>query len=98
MFSGGLLALNEADFRAAIAELPRAPLPASAALTAAATALAAGAVSSNGEARRLIAQGGLYLNDIRVAAADDPLPEPVHGRFWVLRTGKKNVRIVERAD
>jgi tyrosyl-tRNA synthetase len=98
VFSGGLLALNEADFRAAIAELPRAPLPASAAVTAAATALAAGAVSSNGEARRLIAQGGLYVNDIRVAAVDDLLPEPVHGRFWVMRTGKKNVRIVERAD
>ena len=55
-------------------------------------------MSSNGEARRLIAQGGLYCNDIRVAAADDVLPVPVHGRFWVLRTGKKNVRIVERAD
>ena len=98
VFSGGLLSLSEADFRAAIAELPLSPLPASATQTAAATALAAGAVSSNGEARRLIAQGGLYLNDIRVAAADDPLPEPVHGRYWVLRTGKKNVRIVERAD
>jgi tyrosyl-tRNA synthetase len=98
VFSGGLLALNEADFRAAIAELPRTPLPASTTGTAGATALAAGAVSSNGEARRLIAQGGLYVNDIRVGAADDPLPEPVHGRFWVLRTGKKNVRIVERAD
>jgi tyrosyl-tRNA synthetase len=98
VFSGGLLALDEADFRAAIAELPRAAVPPAAALTAAATALAAGAVSSNGEARRLIAQGGLYVNDIRVTAADDPLPEPVHGRFWVVRTGKKNVRIVERAD
>ena len=44
--------------------------------TAAETAVAAGAVSSNGEARRLIAQGGLYCNDIRVAAADEVLPVP----------------------
>jgi tyrosyl-tRNA synthetase len=95
VFSGGLLSLGEADFRAAIAELPRAPLPASAAVTAAATALAAGAVSSNGEARRLIAQGGLYFNDLRVASADDPLPEPVHGRFWVLRTGKKKYALLQ---
>jgi tyrosyl-tRNA synthetase len=98
VFSGGLVGLDEAAFRAAIAELPRATLPVSSTTTAAGAAVAAGAVSSNGEARRLIAQGGLYYNDIRVAAADEPLPEPVHGRYWVLRTGKKNVRIVERAD
>ena len=95
VFSGGLLSLDEAGFVAAIAELPRATLASSTALTAAGTAIAAGAVSSNGEARRLIAQGGLYVNDRRVAAPDDPLPDPVHGRFWVVRTGKKNVRIVE---
>jgi tyrosyl-tRNA synthetase len=96
VFSGGLLSLGEDDFRAAIAELPRSTIDGSI-LTAAATAIASGAVSSNGEARRLIAQGGLYVNDQRVGAADDPLPDPVHGRYWVLRTGKKNVRIVERA-
>jgi tyrosyl-tRNA synthetase len=98
VFSGGLLSLDEAGFLAAIAELPRSPLPASSTATAASAALAAGAVASNGEARRLIAQGGLYVNDIRVAAADEALPAPVHGRYWVLRTGKKNVRIVERAE
>jgi tyrosyl-tRNA synthetase len=97
VFSGGLLALDEPSFRAAIAELPLTTLPASSAVTAAATAIAAGAVSSNSEARRLIAQGGLYVNDRRVATPDERLPEPVHDRFWVLRTGKKNVRIVERA-
>ena len=58
-----------------------------------ATAVASGAASSNGEARRLIAQGGLYVNDRRVEGFDDPL----HGRYWVVRTGKKNVRIVEWA-
>jgi hypothetical protein len=29
---------------------------------------------------------------------EEALPAPVHGRFWVVRTGKKNVRIVERAE
>jgi tyrosyl-tRNA synthetase len=98
VFSGGLLSLDEAGFLAAIAKLPRASVPGSSLGGAAGTAVAAGAVTSNGEARRLIAQGGLYYNDQRVASPDDPLPAPVHGRFWVLRTGKKNVRIVERAD
>jgi tyrosyl-tRNA synthetase len=65
--------------------------------TAAATAVAMGAVSSNGEARRLVSQGGLYINDERVTDPNAPLPEPLHGRFWVVRTGKKNTRILERA-
>ena len=30
-------------------------------------------------------------------AGGAPLPEPLHGRFWVIRTGKKNTRILERA-
>ena len=65
--------------------------------TAAATAVAIGAVSSNGEARRLVSQGGLYINGERVTDPNAPLPDPLHGRFWVIRTGKKNTRILERA-
>jgi tyrosyl-tRNA synthetase len=52
---------------------------------------------SNGEARRLVSQGGLYINDERVTDPNAPLPEPLHGRYWVIRTGKKNTRILERA-
>jgi tyrosyl-tRNA synthetase len=65
--------------------------------TAAGTAVASGAASSNGEARRLVSQGGLYINDERITDPNAPVPEPLHGRFWVVRTGKKNTRIVERA-
>jgi tyrosyl-tRNA synthetase len=65
--------------------------------TAAGAAVAVGAVSSNGEARRLVSQGGLYINDERVTDPAAPLPDPLHGRFWVIRTGKKNTRILERA-
>jgi tyrosyl-tRNA synthetase len=96
VFSGGLLSLSEADFRAAIEGLTVVAVPGPE-TGAGATAVAAGAASSNGEARRLIAQGGLYVNDRRVEGFDDPLPGPVHGRYWVVRTGKKNVRIVERS-
>ena len=96
MFSGGLLSLSEADFGAAIQGLTVVALDGPV-TGSGATAVASGAASSNGEARRLIAQGGLYVNDRRVEGFDDPLPAPVHGRYWVVRTGKKNVRIVERA-
>ncbi|MFL5769346.1 MAG: tyrosine--tRNA ligase [Chloroflexota bacterium] len=98
VFSGGLLSLDEAGFGAAIGELPRSSLDAAQRLSAGVAAVAAGAAASNGEARRLISQGGLYVNDERIASFDQPLPDAVHGRYWVLRTGKKNVRIVERAD
>jgi tyrosyl-tRNA synthetase len=81
VFSGGLLGLSEADFQAAIQGLTVVALDGPVA-GAGATAVAAGAASSNGEARRLIAQGGLYVNDRRVEGFDDPLPGPVHGRYW----------------
>jgi tyrosyl-tRNA synthetase len=60
-------------------------------------ALAIGIVSgqyaSNGEARRAIQQGGLSINDERVAAADSTVPAPIDGRYLVLRAGKKSMRI-----
>ena len=96
VFSGGLLGLSEADFGAAIQGLTVVALDGPE-TSSGATAVASGAASSNSEARRLISQGGLYVNDRRVEGFDDPLPAPVHGRYWVVRTGKKNVRIVERA-
>ena len=96
VFSVGLVGLGPEAFQAAIQGLPivrlEGPLAGSGS-----TAVASGAASSNGEARRLIAQGGLYVNDRRVESFDDTLPAPVNERYWVVRTGKKNVRIVERA-
>jgi tyrosyl-tRNA synthetase len=59
-------------------------------------ALASGLVASRGEGRRLISQGGLSINDERVAAADAPLPEPIDGRFYVVRAGKRRVRVGRR--
>jgi tyrosyl-tRNA synthetase len=63
-----------------------------------ATAIAAGAYPSKGEARRQMANGGFYVNNLRVTDPAAPLPEPLHGRFWVVRTGKRNVRLVEPAE
>ena len=35
------------------------------------------------------ANGGFYVNNLRVTDPTAPLPEPLHGRFWVVRTGKR---------
>jgi tyrosyl-tRNA synthetase len=56
-------------------------------------ALASGQYTSNGEARRAIAGGGLSINDERVKEPEDAVPAPIAGRYLVLRAGKKSLRI-----
>ena len=66
-------------------------------LTHAALAAKVGLAASNGEASRLIKQGGLYFNDRRVT--DDralvALSEAIGGQVMVLRKGQRDRRIVK---
>jgi tyrosyl-tRNA synthetase len=59
-------------------------------------AVDAGLYTSRGEARRAIAQGGFTIDGTRIASLDDPLPEPVAGRYHLLRAGKKRLVVVRR--
>jgi tyrosyl-tRNA synthetase len=61
--------------------------------SALALAVASGMYGSTGDARRTIQQGGLSINDERVAAPDVKVPAPIAGRYLVLRSGKKSLRI-----
>ena len=59
--------------------------------------VAAGLVKSKGDARRTVAEGGAYLNNVRV---EDPELRPteadlVAGSWLVLRRGKKNFAGIE---
>ena len=56
-----------------------------------------GLASSLGDARRAIAEGGLYVNNERVSDGDAEVPASalLHGRFLVLRRGKRNLAGVE---
>jgi tyrosyl-tRNA synthetase len=76
--------------------LPHFVLPREALETALGAAIGSNAYSSNGEARRGMQGGGFYVNDVRVVDPNGPLPDPLFGRFWLVRTGKKNLRLVER--
>ncbi len=96
-FSGGPLedpSLLEAFYR----ELDRFDFT-EADLRAGALALgvSSGLYRSNGEARRAISQGGFSINGQRIAGPDDAVPEPVAGRFLVLRHGRRTLRIGRRA-
>jgi tyrosyl-tRNA synthetase len=61
-----------------------------------AVAVASGLYASAGEARRAIAQGGLTIDDERVAAIDAPVPAPVDGEWLVLRAGKRRLAVGRR--
>ena len=56
-----------------------------------------GLVASKSAARRTIKEGGAYVNNVKVTA-EDAVPEAgdlLHGRWLVLRRGKKNLAAVE---
>jgi tyrosyl-tRNA synthetase len=96
---GELRDLDAATLAAAIAEVPRASVPGPPdGLPSVADLMAAtGIVASKSAARRAIAEGGAYLNNVKVTA-EDATPgagDLLHGRFLVLRRGKRTVGGVE---
>jgi tyrosyl-tRNA synthetase len=54
-------------------------------------------VRSKGEARRLIAGGGIYANNVRVGDESErvSLADAIDGQFLVLRKGKKTYHVVQ---
>jgi tyrosyl-tRNA synthetase len=60
------------------------------------TLVRTGLAKSKGEARRTIDQGGVYVNNVRVADADRALgpSDLLHDRYVVLRKGRRDVHIV----
>jgi tyrosyl-tRNA synthetase len=97
-FTQDLATLSIDDLAAMRDQVPHVVVARDALADALGTAIAAGAYSSKGEARRQMANGGFYVNNERITDPASPLPPPLHDRFWVVRTGKRNVRLVERAE
>ncbi|MEU9394272.1 tyrosine--tRNA ligase [Streptomyces sp. NPDC048324] len=59
-----------------------------------------GLVASKSAARRTVKEGGAYVNNVKVAS-EDAVPDKedlLHGRWLVLRRGKKNLAAVEVAS
>jgi len=95
VFSRRLPELGDATLAFAFEQLPHAVVaPVDVAAGPVGLSVAAGLYASNGEARRAIAQGGLSVNEQRVTGVDATLPEPIAGRFLVLRSGKRSYWIV----
>jgi tyrosyl-tRNA synthetase len=92
---GDLAELDERTLAAALSELPKAQVSelAPVADLLAATEL----VPSKSAARRTIKEGGAYLNNAKVES-EDAVPaasDLLHGRWLVLRRGKRNLGAVE---
>jgi tyrosyl-tRNA synthetase len=94
------LAMSSPDMIAAAAAwLPSIRVPASQfahGMSAAQISVSSNTHPSLSAARRSISQGGFYINEERITDPDDvaAVPEPVAGKYYVLRSGKKNYRIL----
>jgi tyrosyl-tRNA synthetase len=94
---GELSDLDAQTLAAALAELPRAevrgPTP-----TIGELLVATGLADSRTAARRTVADGGAYLNNQRVADSEMVPGDGhlLHGRWFVLRRGKRSLAAVER--
>jgi len=97
LFGGGELAgLDEPTLAAALAEVPRVEIsgevpPFTDML------VASGLVPSRSAARRTVAEGGAYLNNSKITdeARVPGTAELLHGRWLVLRRGKRNIAAIE---
>ena len=95
---GDLASLDAATLEAAFAGLPRAAIPGSDGMPSVLDLLVASGLSdSRGAARRVLSEGGAYVNNERVA---DPATIPdraslLAGRWLLLRRGKRSLAVAE---
>ena len=100
MFGGDLSGLDGATLEDVFSEVPSTELPRATlgAETSLVEALVdSGVFASKGEARKMIKNGGLYLNNERVNDTNARLTEDclIAGRIAVVRKGKKNYHLLK---
>jgi len=95
---GELTELDEPTLAAALREASIAELPSGGPDAITDLLVASGLSASKGAARRTIAEGGVSVNNVRIES-DEWVPRPadfLHGKWLVLRRGKRNIAGVER--
>jgi tyrosyl-tRNA synthetase len=95
---GELSQLDEPTLAAALREAAVAELKHGGPDTITDLLVASGLSGSKGAARRTIGEGGAYVNNVRIDS-EEWVPQPadfLHGRWLVLRRGKRNIAGVER--
>ncbi|CAB4878187.1 unannotated protein [freshwater metagenome] len=95
---GELNELDEATLSSALAELPRTTVSKKEEIPSWVDLLAAtGVVDSKSAARRIVKEGGAYLNNVKVTAEDFALSKSdfLCGKYAILRKGKRDLAAVE---
>ena len=92
---GDLVDLDEATLAAAVSELPHVQVSELGLITDLFAAV--DLVASKSAARRTVKEGGAYVNNVKVTAEDAvaTADELLHGRWLVLRRGKRNLAVIE---
>lgn len=86
---GDLAELDASTLAAAIAELPSTQAAPAAPITQ--LLVETGLVASISAGRRAIAEGGVYLNNVKVSDENATLGELLHHKYSILRRGKKTL-------
>jgi tyrosyl-tRNA synthetase len=94
--NGDLSVLDEQTLAAATAELPSASVDGTG-LGIIDLLVASGLSDSKSAARRVVGEGGAYVNNTKISDPDAVIPasQLLHGRYLLLRRGKKNLATVE---
>ncbi len=95
---GELAGLDEATLSAALSEASIAELPSGGPDSITDLLVASGLSASKGAARRTVAEGGVSVNNVKIAT-DEWAPSPsdfLFGKWLVLRRGKRNIAGVKR--
>ena len=93
---GQLIDLDEETLIAATAELPHAVLTEDQ-LDMITVLVETGLSESKSAARRTLKEGGASVNNVKVQGEDSMIasPELLHGKYAVVRRGKKNMAVIE---
>ncbi len=93
---GDLASLDAATLESATRELPRARVTHQG-LGIVDLLVASGLAASNSAARRTIAEGGAYVNNVKISDPDAIIAgsELLHGRFLLLRRGKRTLAVAD---
>jgi tyrosyl-tRNA synthetase len=97
---GELRELDAGTIEAALTEVPTAGVRMADRPTIVDLLVATGLSAGRGAARRTVAEGGAYVNNAKIAAEDWTPAEQdlLHGRWLVLRRGKRNLAGVRAVD
>lgn len=102
LFGGDISGLSSAEIQDIFAEVPSSQLSITqlqqdGGFSVLDLLISSGVAKSKGEARRSIAEGGIYLNNQRITDAEQSVQPAaaIEGKFLVLRKGRKNYHLVK---